>query len=463
MKKIIISLILWLPMSLFGAQNVPAEFNEYVDLMCVMWRLAGATEYNVPVSNPYSDSVDKHFTQYSSHSAVQLAKNYYEKGVGYDAVASFGAMLQMTDDGRIAFNKSVIDDLDYRWEDEMKSEFLTELNAFYADTHFHEWFVANEALQKDIVRAFQKVSQQIDIEWLGKFFSNNANAEFRLIVCPLAGVNNYGVSMKRTDGTSLLCPVISCLTYEKGQYKFDSDVVLPIIVHEFCHPYCNPLIERYWEGIAPTAEKAFREREKQLSQQAYTNARIMMYETFVRASVIRYMQEHYTDKQVNVPRLVRIEEDGGFLLTGTMLEALTDYQAKRHENHDMTDFFPLLANAVNGFDIDRYNDEQAEREKQLVHYECNIKDGAENVPAGDMVVTITFDRPMRPSVSMGMTTEEFPEYKGYKWSDDQRTLSVTFHTEPNHTYGFTIMGQHIISQDGINAVSSAIVFKTAAE
>lgn len=463
MKKIIISLILWLPMSLFGAKSVSVSFNEYVDLMSVVWRLAGASEYNAPLSNPYFDSVDRHFADYKAHSVVQLARDYYQNGVGYDAVASFGALLAMADDGRIVLSPEMINDLDERWGNGRQEEFLPALNAFYADTHFHEWFVANKALRNDILMAFHNVSRQIDLDWLDEFFYKNDKAKFQIIVCPLACVNNYGVSHYSTDGTRVLSPVISCMSYEKGKISFDTSSVLPIIVHEFCHPYCNPLIDKYWESIAPMAEQVFVQDSKLLMEQAYANAETMMYETFVRASVIRYLQEHYTAAEINVPRLIRTEESRGFILTQNMVEALADYQTKRTENADIEAFMPSLAKAINAFDLSQFHAQKIEEDKSRVQYECNIANGAEDVPAGDFVVSITFDRPMCPSISLGMTTAEFPKYKGHKWSDDHRTLNVTFNMEPNCTYGFQIMGSNFVAEDGNMAVERSVIFKTRAE
>ena len=57
----------------------------------------------------------------------------------------------------------------------------------------------------------------------------------------------------------VLCPVL-------GSPSLD------ILIHEFCHPYCNPLIDRIFNNIASSAEAYFKANGSILKQQAYNNA-----------------------------------------------------------------------------------------------------------------------------------------------------------------------------------------------
>ena len=77
-------------------------------------------------------------------------------------------------------------------------------------------------------------------------------------------------------------------------------------------------------------------------------------------------------------------------------------------------------------------------------------------------LTVTFDEPLyNPGISMNMTDVEFPEFKGYSWSADNRVLTVNFHLDPGKTYGFKINGASYRTKDGKIAVDSEFKFKTA--
>lgn len=78
----------------FGSQlpaqtQIPVNFDERTDLLSVVFRLAGNSEYNLCEMTFYADNVDQHFAPYKNHQVVTLAKQYYRTGIGYDAVASF--------------------------------------------------------------------------------------------------------------------------------------------------------------------------------------------------------------------------------------------------------------------------------------------------------------------------------------------------------------------------------------
>ena len=156
------------------------------------------------------------------------------------------------------------------------------------------------------------------------------------------------------------------------------------MIHEFCHAYCNPIIDKRWNSIAKKAEEAFRIKKRILSQQAYVTAKIMMYETLVRTSVIRYEQQH--NSNTDVWQLIYKEEELGFILVADFLKAWNQNHASNPGD--------ILAESINNFSTEAYCAKVAEEEKRSVNYTCNITDGEKNVASGDFTFTITFDRQM---------------------------------------------------------------------
>ena len=449
----------------FAQNPVPAHFDECVELMATIWRLSGADEYNMCRVPQYAHEVDSVFAPFKEHPVVKLARQYPEEtGIGYDAVASYGLHLTVTKEGTIVFNDNFLegsDDSFDRWSEKQKKEFLEPLNDFYRSSHFHDWYLRQQDLYKQVEEAFNAINQQIDYEWFNSYFGAESGSTFRIVLSLLVGPNNYGCSAQLKDGSNALSPVIGCCqTAEDGSIFYNANAVLPIVIHEFCHHYCNPLNSQFWPLISQSAERVFKEREQQLRQYAYGSALIMMNETFVRASVIRYMITHYP--QIEESALVKEEEKQGFILTPTLCDALKEYEQQRDQYATMSDFMPVYAKAVNEFDLKQYKKQQKEQAKLNATYKVNLKNGAKNVPCGLFTLVITFSKPMANSISLYNSTSgaDFPPFMRYAWRDD-KTLEVVFLLEPSHQYGFVVMGSEFPTKDGHNAgKNTEIIFTT---
>lgn len=149
--------------------QIPLDFDECVDLMSVVWRLAGADEYQRCSVAPYVEEVDRHFSPFSEHPAVQLAKKYYNNNVGYDAVAVYGAHLDVDGNGNVVFDDTLIRDFDSRWSESMQFEFLEVLNSFYKESDFKKWFDSTKQVREESIQAFSAISSSIDMDWYGSF------------------------------------------------------------------------------------------------------------------------------------------------------------------------------------------------------------------------------------------------------------------------------------------------------
>lgn len=450
------------------SQNTESvHFDECVDLMSAVWRLSGSGEYNMCKIPQYAQDFDSVFAQFKEHKVVQLARQYkQESGISYDAVASYGLHLNVNADGNVALDDNFKEGGDAsfdRWSEQQKKDFLEPLNDFYHSAKFHDWYMSQKDLYAQVEDAFAAINQNVDYNWFSDYFGQQGNSQFRIVLSLLVGPQNYGCSAQMKDGSIVLSPVIGCCQLdENGKVFFDARMVLPIVIHEFCHHYCNPLNSQFWSLMEQSAEKVFMEKREQLKKSAYGSALTMMNETFVRSSVIRYMKKHYP--QVAESDLVKEEEKQGFILAQTLCDALKQYEQKRSDYATMSDFMPVLAKAVNDFDLKRYKKEQEKLAKLNATYKVNIKNGATNVPSGDFTVVIKFSKPMSEGIALhfSSTGADFPTFKGYKWTDD-KTLTVDFLLEPSHKYGFTVFGASFYTKDGHTAGENLEINFTTAD
>ena len=452
-KNILLSLFVLFSVQASFAQNpIPAHFDECVDLVATVWRLSGAREYSRCDVPNYAHEVDSVFAAYKEHPVVQLARQYpQESGIGYDAVASYGLHLTVTENGDIVLNDNFAEGGDAsfdRWTERQKKDFLEPLNDFYRTSHFHDWYLGKKDFHAQVEEAFNAINEKVDYSWFSSYFGPQSGSSFRIVLSLLVGPNNYGCSARLKDGSNALSPVIGCCQLDgNGEVYYNANAVLSIVIHEFCHHYCNPLNDQFWPLMSKSAEKVYKEREEQMRQSAYGSALTMMNETFVRASVIRYMKIHYP--QVDESALIKAEEEQGFILTQTLCEALKQYEQQRDKYATMNDFMPVYAQSVNDFDLKQYKKQQKELAKLNATYKVNIKNGAKNVPSGLFHLVIKFSKPMVDGIALynSFSGADFPPFKSYAWRDD-KTLEVVFLLEPSHQYGFAVMGSRFITQDG---------------
>lgn len=457
MKKTILFFVLLVMVNfVFGQVNIPVGFDERADLMSLICRAAGANEYSTCYFDEYVNNLQPYIKE--TDKVVQLMQQYRnETGISYDAVADFAFHLKISENGKLTLDDAFQDGIDERWTEEQKQNFLVALNEYYAKSNFRQGYMKNAEIQKKAETAFERdVCQKINLEWFDKFFGANNNPQFRIILSILNGPSNYGCNAQMKDGSFLLSPFIGCCSVDSlGEPVYRANAVLPIVIHEFCHAYCNPQIERFWTDMKVKADEVYYANALTLTQMAYGNAKTMMYETFVRSCVIRYFLNHYP--QVSVDDL--LAEDADFYLTRTMVESLGKYEQNREQYPTIESYMPQLINDINQFNLKNFLKEQKKDLKANAHVvKCSIKNGAKNVPFGKIEMKITFSKPMQQMIALGYGNSDgvFLEFdknieSTFTWSGDGKTTTIYLDLQPNTHYSFSILGGLYRTQDGHTA------------
>lgn len=337
-----------MPSTTEQGHNPEPYFSETVELMGLIWRLAGAGEYNQCQVSTVTDSADKYFASMKNHHAVNLARRYYKYDIAYDAVTGYANQLIINELGVISFDPDYLEGSNTsfdRWNSQQKNEMLAAVNDFYEVSNFHDWFVSTQAEQEQAIASFKSVCN-LDYTWFDHFFGKNDKASSRIILSFMIGYSNNGISLKRKDGTVLATPVLGNLSQNNGSVKFNGD--MGTIIHEFSHPYCNPLIDAHWESIENKANEVYNKVSSIMADQAYGNAKIMMYETLVRASTIRYMLGNNQDNLVE--EVISYEEYFGFMMVRHLVETLERREQAASKYATLADFMPEIVDAINNFD-----------------------------------------------------------------------------------------------------------------
>lgn len=434
--------------SIEQGHNTEPYFSETVELMGLVFRLAGASEYNECQVSTVVNSLNKHFASMKNHQAVKLAKQYRQYGVSYDAVTGYANQLVFDEDGKIVFEPDYLEGSNTsfdRWNDQQKNDMLAAVNDFYAESNFHDWFISTQSEQEQAIASFKSVCN-LDYTWFDSFYGKNDKVASRIILSFMIGNHNNGISLKRKDGTHLLTPVLGCLSQSNGSIRFGGDMNL--VVHEFSHPYCNPLIEANWSSIATKANEVYNRVSSIMQNQAYSNAMTMMCETLVRACAIRYMISHNQQNLVN--QTLAYEESNGFMMVRTLMKTLEKREMEADKYATLADFMPVLIDVINNFDPDDESnqggvDEPDTLPKDYVDLGLTMSDGkklyfatrnvGETSPGG---VETTFYR-WGATQAGGQAWEPETEYNGWpvghkldaahdiatiKWGGDWHTPSI---------------------------------------
>jgi hypothetical protein len=144
--------------------------------------------------------------------------------------------------------------------------------------------------------------------WFASFFdppegagptgvSTARSSDVRVVVIPglLAGGGNYGVGVRfpeaRDGVVEEMTPVLGASRWDKdGLPTYGADTI-PLLVHEIAHSYTNRIVDAHRDALLPLGERLYPLVAREMERQAYGTPTILVYESLVRAVVVRFIRE----------------------------------------------------------------------------------------------------------------------------------------------------------------------------
>lgn len=437
-----------------------------IELCCVVFRLAGNPEYNQGRIEAYNHAVDTHFGAHREQAVVKLARQLRAtRGVSFDACMSLAVHLHDAEkvELRVPWEPRPAD-LDSRWVASEAREFLSELRQFAADTQFGDFLAAHRALHETAQRRMRELLDgQAHLEWFPEYFGPRTGASFVVAIALLNGPSNYGARCLLPDGQEELYCVLGAWTKdEQGLPTFNREV-LETVIHEFCHSYTNPIIDRHKAELESAGERLFAGVSDAMARQAYGQWQTMLYESLVRACTIRYLRRH----QGPLAAWWRTKEDEGrqFRWVGDLANLLGEYEQQRDKYPTLEAFAPRIVSFFN---------DQADKAAQTPKSKSPAAprvvsvapaDGATAVDPQLAAIRVVFDRPMKgKSWSLVGGGPEMPEVIGEPAYDAARTTwTVPVRLQPEHSYRFMLNSDRFRafhSEDGVSLEPVTVRFQT---
>jgi len=326
---------------------ITIEVDPRVELIGIVFRLAGNYEFNQGRIRSYVRDIERQFGDFDDHPAVKLAIRLRSKRrMSCDGPMSLATYIDRDYRERKTFEQWPWG-LDGRWKKQETAEFLEQLRQFAAETKFNEFYKAHSALYETGIRSCQAVMAQYDLQmWLGEFFGVEEMGDLRLVLGFLNGPSNYGPSF--TAGK----------THEKyailGMQLPDADGnpvfrprKLATTAQEFCHSFANPVVDKYMEQLQPAGEKLYAAKAPAMKRIGYQNWRSLMYESAVRACVASYIRNSFEPEYLQ--NYLDKEAGCGFVWTKELSNLLRTYESQRDKYPTFESFFPEFVAFLNEY------------------------------------------------------------------------------------------------------------------
>ena len=430
------------------ATSIRISTDSRVELMSLIFRLAKNPEYNQGRIKSYNDDADKHFASFEEQDVVKMARKLREsRGVSYDAVMKMA--VHVTDafslNERIPFDPQP-ETLDKRWTPENAREFLKVARRFVKKSDFEGFIKAHTDLYDLAATRMQAVMEEHGVlDWFNDFFGDRPGARFELILGMLNGPASYGARIKLSEKDEILYCVLGVWdTDDQGQPEF-SERVLPTVVHEFCHSYCNPLVDKHAADLEASAKPIFALVEETMRGMAYASWQTMMRESLVRASVIRYMLAKQGEEAAR--KHIETEKERKFFWMDGLVDLLNEYEQNRETYPRMDDFFPEIVAFFEDYvqriddDVKAYQEEQRKKMEELKAKSPKIVsmipvNGSQDVDPDLKAIVVTFDRPMnKTSYAVMRFSDKFPEKAGKAGFDESgKVFTIPVKLEPDREY-----------------------------
>lgn len=220
------------------------KVDESFEFNSIVWRLAGAEEYDNCNIEQYAEDIEEYFKPYKSHPLIEYCKDIRETyGIGADAIPKAAAFLDVSAGGVSLLDGHTLKEIcnaDDRWKESVLGEYIVLLDKFYKDSKFHDFFDRHKELYETIEQNTMKSLQgKINEKWFEDFYGEGLPDNLRYYISVNNGSYNYGLIgylPESRQGLLSATYVINGVPAGVGEM---------VVVHELNHRFANPLANQY--------------------------------------------------------------------------------------------------------------------------------------------------------------------------------------------------------------------------
>jgi hypothetical protein len=320
---------------------ITVDVDDRMELLTVIFRLAGAPEFAGDNFVSYAASVDARFRAYAQHPAVMFARRMREEvGIGADGVVVLAAHLSPLPllEPPKSFAGTAVQG---RWRSADAMEFAALASHFARESNFDAFVRENRPIYELAALRMRKlVQREIQPNWFAEYFGERPNSSMHVAIGLLNGNISLGFDAKLVGQPDVLYAVIGTWLFDEEKLPVYDATVTPILVHEFCHSFVDPaFVKRVadFEAVGVAIQPALAEHLPRMRQYYW---RTLFEESLVRAAVARYLLA------LNEPEAARKElaqqVKNGFVWIDGVYVLLEEYEQNRDHYPTFEKFLPRV-------------------------------------------------------------------------------------------------------------------------
>jgi hypothetical protein len=325
-------------------QRITIRVDPAVELFSTIHRLAGTGQYDEMLLPEYDKRVNEYFAKYQDHPAIKLAikmrETHHINGNAPMSLACYlGAPPELMP--RAPFDPPS-GAPDPRWTPETISLALEAARKFARDTDFMTFFDSQKEYYELAMENLRSTMEGTDlIPWFKDYFGYLPE-NYVIILGLQNGSCNYGQSVVYPDGSQEFVSLLGARwPDERGAPQYLEDWFVGVVIHEFCHSYINPLVDRHRGILREAGEAIYPHVEAAMQKSGYNLWHVMMYEYLVRACTTRCIAQ--LGEPSDVMRQIMQDTRSGFPGMQKLNVLMEEYEADREKYPDMEAFMPRVA------------------------------------------------------------------------------------------------------------------------
>jgi len=298
-----------------------------VEVLSVLFALAGNAEYQHDVGTPYVKAVNETFLSFRDHPAVVKSKELHEKHhIGFDAPIALAVQLDDKLQAAQPFDP-LPNGLDDRWKGVNIDDYLADVRDFVDKSHFDDFWNREAPYLDKVNGAFSAyLADKGLLPWFDENLWKKDKATYAVAPAMLSGQNNWGVHAFRPDGTEVVLQAMSLIKADADGIPQLGDGTLWLLAHELSHPYVNPIVDAHLTELQELLERAYHSAESDMNRLHYTTGTIVGYESLARSMQILYVGDRQGKEAAkkNLDEQVKL----GFLWMPKLVGALGEARSK---------------------------------------------------------------------------------------------------------------------------------------
>ena len=335
-------------------ETIRISVDPRIELISIVFHLAGNREYNQCVVKSYNEDIRTHFAGVTSHSVVEFARQLNkDHGIHLNAPMSVAPYI----DTDFQFRKSLDEwpwEVDSRWRKEDLQTFVDDLRDFADTSQFATFFEAHQDLYRTTVERMRELTNRYSLEkWINGFFGSDGETQLNLVVSLINGPNNYATRYQDGCGSEYysIIGITSC--DDSGLPVIGKDK-MHIVAHEFSHSYANPIVEKNLDKLQSAGERIYPLVSKALERQAYGSWTSMMYESVTRACEASFLKT-CVGEESHKDFIEREKQKGAFIWIEHMARLAQTYEESRDRYPTFESYFPEFIEFFNTYKHSPYD------------------------------------------------------------------------------------------------------------